>query len=118
MTSSIFATTIAASFFVVALPHLIPCPAPRVAFADGETMVDENGRRRRRKVAEPVDVKDGVAQFERPADEAGRRAVESRAQRECPVPKPGGMLGEMLGFHKPKAPRIERDTDRQADEKT
>lgn len=117
MTSSIFATTVVATFVVVALPHALPCPAPRVAYADGETLVDENGRRRRRR-AHPVDVKDGVAQFERSSEEAGRSMAEGRAQRQCPVPKPGGILGEMLGFHKPRGPAVERSTGRGVDEKT
>ncbi|MCJ1314237.1 hypothetical protein MMC25_007917 [Agyrium rufum] len=44
-TSSLFATTLLVSFLVVTMPHLLPCPAPRVEFAD------EDGRKRRRKVA-------------------------------------------------------------------
>ena len=111
MTSSIFAITVVATFFVVALPHALPCPAPRVVYADSETLVDENGRRRRRR-AQPVAVKDGVAQFEGSSEEAEKR------ERQCPVPKPGGILGEMLGFHKPRAPVVERITNRGADEKT
>ncbi|KAH6631775.1 hypothetical protein F5144DRAFT_602557 [Chaetomium tenue] len=38
MTSSLFATTVLASFLVVALPHILPCPAPRRAYADGGDM--------------------------------------------------------------------------------
>lgn len=118
MTSSIFATTVVACFFVVALPHVLSCPAPRVAYADGDTLVDENGRRLRRRTAQPVEVKDGIAQFEKSSEEAGRSLMESRGSRECPVPKPGGVLGELLGFHKPKGPAFERNTDRWTDEKT
>lgn len=100
MTSSLFATTVAASFFVVALPHVLPCPVPRARFADGEIMVDENGRRRRwkRKDSSP-EVKDGIVQFNDTTAEEVERA-EQRVKRECPLPKPGGMLGEWLGFHK------------------
>ena len=100
MTSSLFATTVVASFFVVALPHALPCPVPRARFADGEIMVDENGRRRRwrRKDSSP-EVKDGIVTFNDIAAEDIERA-EQRTKRECPVPKPGGMLGEWLGFHK------------------
>lgn len=65
-----------------------------------------------------MDVKNGVAQFEKSSDEAGKSMAEGQDQRQCPVPKPGGILGEMLGFHKPKAPTIERDTDRRPNEKT
>lgn len=118
MTSSIFATTVAACFFVVALPHVLSCPAPRVAYADGDTLVDENGRRLRRRTSQPVEVKDGMAQFDKSSDEAGKSLMESRGSRECPVPKPGGILGELLGFHKPKCPAPERNTNRCTDEKT
>ncbi|KAH7017634.1 hypothetical protein EDB80DRAFT_705480 [Ilyonectria destructans] len=100
MTSSLFATTVAASFFVVTLPHLLPCPVPRARFADGEIMVDENGRRKRwrRKDTSP-EVKDGIVQFnDIAADEVEQAKL--RVNRECPVPKPGGMLGEWLGFRK------------------
>lgn len=98
MTSSLFATTVAASFFVVALPHILPCPVPRTKFADGEIMVDENGRRKRWRRKETPEGKDGLVQFNQTTDEEIDDAT-LRAKRECPVPKPGGMLGEWLGFH-------------------
>ncbi|KAG5983019.1 hypothetical protein E4U43_006336 [Claviceps pusilla] len=100
MTSSLFATTVIASFFVVALPHLLPCPVPRTKYADGEVIIDENGRRRRwrRRDATP-ESQDGIVQFNPAADEHGEPA-SGRSRRECPVPKPGGLLGEWLGFHK------------------
>lgn len=100
MTSSLFATTVIASFFVVALPHLLPCPVPRTKYADGEIVIDENGKRRRwrRRDATPED-RDGIVQFNQTTDEYADSASE-RSRRECPVPKPGGMLGEWLGFHK------------------
>lgn len=100
MTSSLFATTALASFFVVALPHILPCPAPRVVYADGEIIEDQNGRkrRRRRSPAQDAQVKDGVIEIKNiaPVD-----PVEQDRKRECPVPKPGGILGELLGFRKP-----------------
>ncbi|KAF5681306.1 alpha-1,3-mannosyltransferase (Alg3) [Fusarium circinatum] len=100
MTSSLFATTVAACFLVVTIPHLLPCPVPRARFADGDVMVDENGRRMRwkRKDANPK-VEDGIAQFNDVASDEAENA-QDRARRECPLPKPGGMLGEWLGFHK------------------
>ncbi|KAL6898255.1 hypothetical protein GGI43DRAFT_89371 [Trichoderma evansii] len=98
MTSSIFATTLIASFFVVALPHLLPCPVPRTKYADGEIIVDENGRRKRWRSREAIVAKDGLVQFNQTTDNDFEQA-EERAKRECPVPKPGGMLGEWLGFH-------------------
>lgn len=98
MTSSLFMTTIIASFFVVGLPHVLPCPAPRVTFADGE-MIDENGRRRRRRKPQNAEVdKDGMVQFESMSTDAP--SPQRGTARECPVPKPRGMLGELLGFGK------------------
>ncbi|KAJ6444411.1 F-box domain-containing protein [Purpureocillium lavendulum] len=99
MTSSLFATTVVASFFVVALPHILPCPVPRTKFADGEVIVDENGRRRRWRRRETTESKDGIVQFNQTAED-DTYTNAGRATRECPVPKPGGILGEWLGFHK------------------
>ncbi|KAI0175938.1 hypothetical protein GGR52DRAFT_538743 [Hypoxylon sp. FL1284] len=118
MTSSIFATTVAVCFFVVAIPHVLPCPAPRVAYADSETAPDGTRRRRRRR-PEPAVVKDGIAQFESSSEDFERRAAAAaqktgdgaaataasgaagpRRDRECPVPKPGGVIGELMGFNK------------------
>ncbi|KAH8124029.1 hypothetical protein FP744_10004766 [Trichoderma asperellum] len=98
MTSSLFATTLIASFFVVALPHVLPCPVPRTKYADGEIIVDENGRRKRWRSRDAIVAKDGLVQFNQTTDDDFDHA-EERAKRECPVPKPGGMLGEWLGFH-------------------
>ncbi|KAK4193843.1 hypothetical protein QBC35DRAFT_458107 [Podospora australis] len=97
MTSSLFATTVVASFFVVALPHLLPCPAPRRTLADGE-MPERRRRRRKSEVDAAAVSEDGMVQF----SSAPVRDSESKAssKRECPVPKPGGILGEWLGFHK------------------
>lgn len=96
MTSSLFATTLIASFFVVGLPHVLPCPVPAKKFADGEVVIDENGRRKiwRQKEGGP-EVKDGLVHFHGDAD----TEFGARKARECPVPKPGGLLGEWLGFH-------------------
>lgn len=99
MTSSLFATTVVASFFVVALPHILPCPVPRTKYADGEVIVDENGRRRRWRRRETPENGDGIVQFNQTADGDTCNVAEP-TKRECPVPKPGGMLGEWLGFHK------------------
>jgi cytochrome c oxidase assembly factor 2 len=116
-TSTLFAVTVFASFFVVGLPHVLPCPVPPARFADGEVIIDENGRRRRWKRKETPEVRDGIAHFgQSTSDEdimgSGKQVLDRRA---CPVPKPGGMLGEWLGFHKgseeittPPQRRIER----------
>ncbi|KAK4181821.1 hypothetical protein QBC36DRAFT_226198 [Triangularia setosa] len=111
-TSTLFATTLVASFFVVALPHILPCPAPRRTLADGE--LDPTAKRKRRQPKEIVG-EDGVARFNNVVattpeqqeellklrrERQERREKERKEGRECPVPKPGGMLGEWLGFHK------------------
>ncbi|KAH6692396.1 hypothetical protein F5X68DRAFT_58131 [Plectosphaerella plurivora] len=103
MTSSLFAVTVAASFFVVGLPHILPCPSPRVTFADGEVYVGEDGKRWRRRRRETPEIKDGIVHFEQTSgNEETMRLQAERSARECPVPKPGGMLGEWLGFHAEK----------------
>ena len=95
MTSTLFATTLVASFFVVALPHVLPCPAPRRILADGEM---PDGKRRRRKRPESAQPTDGIVQFD---DTCEIEADKIRsAKRECPVPKPKGMLGGLFGFKK------------------
>lgn len=127
LTSSLFATTLLASFLVVGIPHLIPCPTPRVAYADEPTNPDGTRRRRRRRRrcaqdADPATMTTGQQQhaaststegpksstFDVFADneeddfvdedrsEGGRKP--RRVRRECPVPKPGGIIGETLGF--------------------
>ncbi|KAG6054611.1 hypothetical protein E4U17_003639 [Claviceps sp. LM77 group G4] len=113
MTSSLFATTVAASFFVVALPHLLPCPVPRTKYADGEVVVDENGRRRRwRRRDVASESRDGIVQFNQSTDESVE-SMPRQSKRECPVPKPGGILGEWLGFHhKTDDAQIEKPIER------
>lgn len=107
MTSSLFATTLVASFFVVALPHVLPCPAPRVAFADGEMNPTDGsvGKRRRRRKPEITEIssetRDGIVQFGSSATEEELPRA-ARTRRECPVPKPGGVVGELLNFRKKK----------------
>ncbi|KAI5917774.1 hypothetical protein F4810DRAFT_694923 [Camillea tinctor] len=111
MTSSLFATTVLASFLVVGLPHILPCPAPRVSYADAggeyEIIVSADGTTRRRRVRrrrrEPESKDGGIVQFSSSEEEgdAGRGSEATRERRkECPVPKPGGVIGELMGFKK------------------
>ncbi|KAL2200501.1 hypothetical protein P885DRAFT_28445 [Corynascus similis CBS 632.67] len=153
MTSSLFATTVLASFLVVALPHVLPCPAParRAYYADdgggdGGAATGMAVRRTRRRIREAAcDVVEtegsdsrkgcgssgvdkegsgiGMVEF-RPGtapassggtDEDGVVLGSGRGRgkgrgRECPVPKPGGILGEWLGFN--------GDVGKEAGEKT
>lgn len=114
MTSSLFATTVFASFFVVALPHILPCPAPRTKYADGEMPPDGKQRRRRRKPAIAETAEGNIVDFESSSsvssEEDGVRTP--RVRRECPVPKPGGAVGELLGFRK----TTEKDSRQGADQ--
>lgn len=100
---------------VVGLPHLFPCPAPRRTYADSSEMtITADGqqvpriRRRRRKDLDadsnsaPADhptptgaVDEEVTTFFQTEEEAVKMAQNGR---ECPVPKPKGVLGELLGF--------------------
>ncbi|KAK6081041.1 hypothetical protein SCUP515_03183 [Seiridium cupressi] len=111
MTSSLFGITVAASFFVVGLPHVLPCPAPRVKLADSETTADGTRRRRRRK-SEAAEVKDGIAQFQSSSEDFERLATTGPTKRECPVPKPGGVLGGLMGFSPSKTESEQSQNDR------
>ena len=99
-TASLFTTTLAISFLVVATPHLLPCPVDRRALADSAGPEAFNGQKRwrRRKVTEE-ETCNTVMHEER------RRKEDEKAQwevpkRECPVPKPGGLIGQVLGVRK------------------
>lgn len=134
-TSSLFAVTLVASLLVVGLPHVLPCPAPRVTYAEGE-MVPDGGRQKRRRrpsssgdsagerhqrqeqPGKPLSLQgvkedddDGKQRRQTPSSRTTRTAGEivqfeaepastgiARSRRECPVPKPGGLIGEILGF--------------------
>ncbi|KOS48793.1 hypothetical protein ACN38_g209 [Penicillium nordicum] len=113
-TTGLFAGTLLASLLVVGLPHVFPCPAPRRTFADSEMTMTADGqqvprfRRRRRK---DLEVSAEGSQPDQPipavADEEVSTFLQMEAEaeklshlnRECPVPKPKGVLGELLGFH-------------------
>ncbi|KAL3464207.1 hypothetical protein BJX64DRAFT_255202 [Aspergillus heterothallicus] len=114
-TTGLFAGTLLASLMVVGIPHVFPCPAPRRTFADSEMIITSDGqqiqrvRRRRRKsvdptaqdeslpVRTPLASEEEVSTFLQLEEEA---ALLSKPERECPVPKPTGMLGDLLGFSK------------------
>ncbi len=98
-TTSLFTTTLLASFLVVGMPHILPCPVPRTDFADAGEIGDGQRRRRRKRpaVAEPVAhaLVDGKEE-----DLVEEEILMTRKARECPVPKPSGLIGEVLGFKK------------------
>ncbi|KAJ5246214.1 alpha-1-3-mannosyltransferase [Penicillium chermesinum] len=117
-TLGLFTGTLIASLVVVGLPHVFPCPSPRRTFADSEMIMTADGqhisrvRRRRRRDIEtetepetetarpdqpsPAPVEDEVSTFFQMEAEAKRLA---QLNHQCPVPKPRGIIGELLGFH-------------------
>ncbi|KAJ5802951.1 uncharacterized protein N7503_005401 [Penicillium pulvis] len=113
-TMSLFAGTLLASLVVVGMPHVFPCPAPRRTFADSEMTITADGqqvprmRRRRRRDMEldteiprpghptPAAADEEVTTFFQMEEEAEKL---THISHECPVPKPKGVLGELLGFH-------------------
>ncbi|KAF3042860.1 hypothetical protein E8E11_008329 [Didymella keratinophila] len=99
MTASLFTTTLMVSFLVVAAPHLIPCPV------DPRTLNDSADPTRRRRRRKPVESPDSESQERESQDgdalEQQRRIMlEERMnpKRECPIPKPGGLVGQVLGM--------------------
>jgi cytochrome c oxidase assembly factor 2 len=99
MTTSLFTTTLMVSFLVVAAPHLIPCPVDPRTLADSPDPTGENRRRRRRRLPEDETCNDIMSEERRK-----RKLLEEKLapKRECPVPKPGGLIGQVLGLKEEK----------------
>lgn len=95
-TSTLFTTTLAVSFLVVGLPHLLPCPVDQRQFADSIETPDGRVRRRRRQ--KPGDDAAISADVQQSEDNSSGPAISDRAKRECPVPKPSGIVGNIMGF--------------------
>ena len=105
-TSTLFAGTLLASFVVVGIPHLFPCPQPRRSYADAERRAQAGSCQN----SGPEDLsrdgeRKGLAQRKAMSEEAAlfaelQREAEAldREARECPVPKPRGFIGRFLGF--------------------
>ncbi|KAJ5945816.1 hypothetical protein N7454_002655 [Penicillium verhagenii] len=115
-TTGLFAGTLLASLLVVGMPHVFPCPSPRRTFADSEMTITADGqqvprmrRRRRRETELDSDIpRPGQPTPSGTADEEVTTffQTEEEAEKltysighECPVPKPKGVIGELLGFH-------------------
>jgi len=112
-TTGLFGATLAVSFLVVGLPHVLPCPAPRTSFADSE-MTEDGRRRRKRRVSHTEQkAKDSVSVQAMPIQEPAMTEAESIHQqsRECPVPKPGGILGRVFGFEQTSETRNQVPAD-------
>jgi cytochrome c oxidase assembly factor 2 len=105
MTTSLFTTTLAISFLVVATPHLLPCPVDTRALADSSDPEALSGRRRRRRIPRDETCNDAMS------DARTRRKFENEEwkapKRECPVPKPGGLIGQVLGVKKVEDEEVE-----------
>ena len=97
-TGTLFTATLAVSFLVVALPHMLPCPVDRRGYADTIEMPDGTIKRRRRR-QKPVE------EDESKKEEVLTTVDASRPPRECPVPKPSGLVGQMMGFEKKEPER-------------
>lgn len=96
---SLFTTTLAVSFLVVATPHLLPCPVDPRALADSPDPDALSGqpKRRRRRILKDETCNDIMSEERRKMKEAEEWATP---KRECPVPKPGGLIGQVLGLKK------------------
>lgn len=120
MTTSLFTTTLAISFLVVAAPHILPCPVDRRALADSADPdalnTDPNRRRRRRRKIAQADGEVAESVEARPEAKGVLSEMRTRIQeedwkapkRECPVPKPGGLIGQVLGVKKEGDQEAER----------
>ena len=80
------------------MPHVFPCPAPRVRFSDAPSEVDGSED----KLAQSTDESKGDAEKQRkalskPISEKEMAEMRRKAH-ECPVPKPPGIVGRILGF--------------------
>ncbi|KNG51626.1 hypothetical protein TW65_91122 [Stemphylium lycopersici] len=96
MTTSLFTSTLMISFLVVAAPHILPCPVDPRTLADSADPTGENRRRRRRRIPEGEAGEDAMSEERRRRQLIAERLA---AKRECPVPKPGGLIGQVLGVN-------------------
>ena len=70
------------------MPHILPCPAPRTDFADSDPAKSGRRRRVRRRVEAPNSTE----------EESSESEMMVKKAHECPVPKPKGIIGRVLGF--------------------
>ena len=113
-TSTLFAGTLLASFIVVGIPHIFPCPVPRRNYADTERQaVDKDGKPMANQKLNQKQLPTRTVQASQTEVEKSRtlqneadlfRQLQQEAEmlekeaRECPVPKPKGVIGKILGF--------------------
>jgi cytochrome c oxidase assembly factor 2 len=92
-TMSLFSGCLAICFAVVAAPHVLPCPVDKTQLADSASSDGEPRRRRRRKQSAPPPDSD-----QKDDDDMNNINDMGRPKRECPVPKPSGLIGQVMGF--------------------
>lgn len=116
-TTSLLGTTLLVSFLVVGMPHIIPCPAPRLAFAEGEqtSISEEGGGRMRRRRRRAYQGQEASISEEESVTLLDQRNQSIKKARECPVPKPMGIIGSLLGSGKEEkeatiAPKVRVET--------
>jgi cytochrome c oxidase assembly factor 2 len=83
-----------------------------VSYADSDSPDGQKRRRRRKCVdgeGEMKQISKAIETAEETEDEGGLegKLEDRKPKRECPVPKPGGVVGELLGF---KSSRGERES--------
>jgi cytochrome c oxidase assembly factor 2 len=94
-TGALFTGTLAFCFLVVGMPHILPCPVNPKQYADAIEGPDGQPMRRRRKRKQ---VSDETSPEAETAEAYDALMAETKKTRECPVPKPGGLLGQVMGF--------------------
>ncbi|KAF2829292.1 hypothetical protein CC86DRAFT_345944 [Ophiobolus disseminans] len=95
MTTSLFTTTLMVSFLVVAAPHVLPCPVDPRTRTDSADPTGQDRRRRRRRPPKGETCNDVMSEERL----RGKQLEEKLSpKRECPVPKPGGLIGQVLGW--------------------
>jgi cytochrome c oxidase assembly factor 2 len=90
-TSTLFGATLLASFVVVGIPHVFPCPRPRDGKLDGKSPRSHDRQKdliARTRLEEEIEL---FQMLELESDELARQ------RRECPVPKPRTILGRIFG---------------------
>ncbi|KEF55760.1 uncharacterized protein A1O9_08511 [Exophiala aquamarina CBS 119918] len=112
-TSTLFAGTLLASFVVVGIPHLFPCPQPRRSYADAERAQQPPNSTRYDRSDGNVRERKGLSQRKAMSEEAALFAelqqeaeAMDRESRECPVPKPMGFLRKVLGFEEKESSKM------------
>jgi cytochrome c oxidase assembly factor 2 len=94
-TGALFTGTLAFCFLVVGMPHILPCPVNPKQYADTIEGPDGQPMRRRRKRKQITEETGSEGET---AEAYDALMAETKKTRECPVPKPGGLLGQVMGF--------------------